>query len=96
MALTCPRHPAFAVPIFLETAPGTLVNATLKGSVVPVPAALRSPMVREDLAQAQADLESLSTDKLTTAIALPADPMLWAEALTGLTPSELKCVDEGA
>ena len=45
------RLPAFAggaeVPIFLETAPGTVVNATLKGTVVPVPAALRSATVRE-------------------------------------------------
>ena len=30
------------------------------------------------------------------AIALPADPMLWAEALTGLPPEKLVCVEEGA
>ena len=31
------------LPIFLDTGAGNLVNATVKGSVVPVPAALRAP-----------------------------------------------------
>ena len=37
------------LPIFLDTGAGNLVNATVKGSVVPVPAALRAPLAREDL-----------------------------------------------
>ena len=62
-----------AVPVFLETATG-LVNATT-GSVVPVPAELRAPTSREELASAQEELDSLGGPDLTTAIALPADPM---------------------
>jgi hypothetical protein len=40
--------------------------------------------------------EGVLTTAITTAIALPADPMLWALALTGLTPDDLVCVEEGA
>ena len=89
------------LPIFLDTGAGNLVNATVKGSVVPVPAALRAPLAREDLKGAQEELEALkdgSEEELTAAIALPADPMLWAEALTGLEPDQLVCLEanEGA
>ena len=68
---------------------------------MPVPAALRAPLAREDLKGAQEELEALkdgSEEELTTAIALPADPMLWAEALTGLEPDQLVCLEanEGA
>ena len=56
----------------------------------------------DELQEAQEALEALAASSeaeaagLTTAIALPDDPMLWAEALTGLSPSDLVCVDEGA
>jgi hypothetical protein len=98
------------VPIFVEQPEGILVNATIRDDAVPLEAALRAPESREALMAAQAELEVLMAEAvsaqaegggadegvLTTAIALPADPMLWALALTGLTPDDLVCVEEGA
>ena len=84
------------VPIYLETAGGLLVNATSSKGRIDLPAELRAPTEREQLRLAEEELNGLSDDAVTTAIALPADAMLWAEALTGLDPDKLKCVDEGA
>lgn len=90
------------LPIFVET-PAGLVNATASGSTVAVAAELLAPATSASLEEAilafnppgsPADSERATVEM--AAIALPADPMLWAEALTGLKPSQLECVDEGA
>ena len=45
-----------------------------------------------------AEFESFDADGVQPVIALPADAMLWASALTGLQPSDLQCLEgnEGA
>jgi len=83
------------VPIYVETSNG-LMNATAK-TMVSVSAEVRSPTSTEELTSAQDELESLSSvEPVTAAIAMSADAQLWAEALTGLPPNKLVCVDEGA
>lgn len=83
-------------PIFLESASGGFVNATVKDANEPLTCELRAPLTSDELSAAQAELESLQGPGVTTVLALPADAMLWAEALTGLKPSQLECVEEGA
>ena len=85
------------VPIFLQTLTGDIVNATLKGGADPVPAVLRSPENSEELYAAQGELSKLDGSS-PSVIALSAEPMLWAQALTGLPESELVCLEanEGA
>ena len=98
----CSHRAAGDLPIFLEQAGGSVVNATLKGSIVPVPVELRAPCAREDLRVAQDELNEVADASgdadAFTAMALPADPMLWAEALTGLSAEDLVCLEsnEGA
>jgi len=89
------------VPVYVQSADGTLQNATTR-ELVPLAAELRAPVARDELLKAQEALEAFASEvaegSLTTAIALPADAMLWAEALTGLDPSELEGLEanEGA
>ena len=83
------------VPVYLESA-GNL-SAAAGGAEEGAAAAaveLRSAASAEELRAAQRDLEDAAEG--AAAIALPADPMLWAEALTGLPPEKLVCVEEGA
>ena len=87
-----------SAPIFLDTGGATsLVNATTKDGREEVVAVLRAPTTSEELAAAQAELESSDDDALAI-IALPPVPMLWAQALTGLDPGQLECLEgnEGA
>ena len=83
-------------PIFLEALSGGFVNATVKDAADPMRCELRAPLTSDELSAAQVELEELSEPGVTTVLALPADAMLWAEALTGLKPSQLECVEEGA
>lgn len=89
------------VPVFLQTAAGGFVNATLKEDIVPINLELRAPLANADLTAAIDELCVVGEDEgceVTTVVALPADPMLWAAALTGLEPEELACKEgnEGA
>lgn len=89
---------AETLPIFLETAGGAVLSAT-PGSPLPVVAELRSPTTSKGLDDAIRELNEFASPddgSALAAIALPADPMLWALALTGFTLGELVCVDEGA
>ena len=85
------------VPVYLQTASGAFVNATVRDEIVPVPAELRAPLCHGDLCDAEEQLGAMG-EGCVTAIALPADPMLWAAALTGLDPEKLALVEgnEGA
>lgn len=83
------------VPIYLDSGGGTIMNAT-KLEMVPLPTELRAPSSSELLRLAQEELLGLREEAKTTAIALEADAQLWAQALTGLTPDKLVCIDEGA
>ena len=83
------------VPIYVDTAAG-LVNATAAGVMDALPSAeLRAPASASELGLAQAELESLATagPERLTAIALTAEPLLWALALTGLNASQLECLE---
>ena len=83
------------VPIYLDSGGGAIMNAT-KLEMVPLPTELRAPSSSELLRIAQEELIGLGEEAKTTAIALEADAQLWAQALTGLTPDKLVCIDEGA
>lgn len=83
------------VPIYLDSGGGAIMNAT-KLEMVPLPTELRAPSSSELLRIAQEELTGLGEEAKTTAIALEADAQLWAQALTGLTPDKLVCIDEGA
>jgi len=83
-------------PIFVDNGAADIVNATLVDVRDPLTIELRQASTSEELDAAQAELAGLGDADVITAIALPADAMLWAEALTGLKPSQLECVDEGA
>jgi hypothetical protein len=90
------------LPIYVADPAGMLVNATSLDSEVPLQGTeIRSPTSVEELSAAMAELEGLveSADApVTAAIALPAEPMLWAVALTGMDESTLQCLEgnEGA
>ena len=58
------------LPIFLETAPDSFVNATVSASVVPLPAELRAPIEREALGQAAAAVIAAGSSALK-AVCLP-------------------------
>lgn len=83
-------------PIFLDSF-ADIVNATAKDMRDPLPVELRTASTAEELRAVQAELDGLDgPDASFAAIAIPADAMLWAEALTGLKPNQLECVEEGA
>ena len=89
------------VPFFVETASGGMTNVTVKAEASPVDAVLRAPTNAEELVAAQAELEEIAAAGDGTQapiLALPADAMLWAVALTGLKPDDLVCLEgnEGA
>lgn len=86
---------ADGVPIYVE-GPGGLVNATKLEGVAITGAELRAPTTTAELYTAQEELDGL--DAPTTVIAISADAQLWAEALTGLKPEQLECLEanEGA
>lgn len=86
------------LPILVET-PAGLVNATSASGWEPLAAELRAPTTPAELRVAELELEGIGgSEPLVSAIALPADAMLWATALTGLEPSQLECKEgnEGA
>ena len=83
------------MPAYVVRAPGDKVfNATVNGQMDEVPTRLRSAADLDALISAQEELQSTGP----SAIALPADPMLWAVSLTGLQPAdlEMKAANEGA
>jgi len=84
------------IPIFLQTATGDIVNATLRDGAEIVPVILHAPIASADLSAAQVDLAK--ANESAGVIAMAAEPMLWAQALTGLDESELECLEanEGA
>ena len=88
------------LPIYIQAVDGGLCNATAKDSMEPLPAVLRSADTLEGVYSAQTELEELHTADGSSmcVLALPAESMLWAVALTGLDPEELKCLEanEGA
>ena len=86
------------IEVFLDNGGGSFVNATIKDTMEPVSLALRAPTTPESLAEVMAEFESFDADGVQPVIALPADAMLWASALTGLQPSDLQCLEgnEGA
>ena len=86
------------IEVFLDNGGGSFVNATIKDTMEPVSLALRAPTTPESLAEVMAEFESFDGDGVQPVIALPADAMLWASALTGLQPSDLQCLEgnEGA
>jgi len=88
------------LPIFIQKMDGKLCNATVKDSMEPLPAALRAAETLEGVYAAQKELEELraADGGSMCVLALPAEPMLWAVALTGLEPDELECreANEGA
>lgn len=88
------------LPIFVEPIAGSGVinNATLSGQEDVVPTALRTVATLEELCTAQAELEQAAADAPgeTRAIALPADAMLWAVALTGLEECQLEALEANA
>ena len=85
------------LPIYVSTASG-LVNATQLGSQDPLPMELRTVASVDQLQAAEDELQDLSSTNAVSAIALPADAMLWASALTGRAPRDLECLagNEGA
>ena len=89
------------LPIFVEQVAGSGVvnNATLSGQEDAVPTALRTVSTLEELCAAQAELEQAAADapgEATRAIALPADAMLWAVALTGVEECQLEALEANA
>lgn len=92
------------VPIFLFGSEGGISNATLTGEAPAVPVVLRSPMSVAGLRDAQEELDALSSGGAMSAangtplaaIALPAEPMLWALALTGLNATQLESLEANA
>lgn len=82
------------LPIFVETSSG-LVNATAVTGWESLSTEIRAPTTVEELRVAVAELETVEAP---AALALPADPLLWAVSLTGLEPDELQCLqgNEGA
>ena len=98
---------ADTLPVFLQTADGSFVIAReadgsfVKGEPVPTALELRAPLAPDALVTAMDELCVVGEDEgceVTTAMALPSDPLLWAMALTGLNPDELALVpaNEGA
>ena len=85
------------LPIFIDT-PSGVVNATAVSDWEPLSTEMRTPTTTDELRTAQRELESLGNEEATAVIALSADPMLWACALTGLEPEDLVCLEanEGA
>lgn len=89
------------VPVFLESASGVVSDATNRNAIEELASELRAPQSADELVAAQAELTAVgesASEPLKTAIALPADPLLWAMALTGLEPAQLECLEgnEGA
>lgn len=87
------------LPIFVESLASGVCNATVKDSMIPLATELRSADTVEGVTAARAEFEALDTDDgVRCVLAMPAEPMLWAVALTGLKPEELECLEanEGA
>ena len=84
------------LPMFVDTAAG-FVNATLKDVMDPVQIVLQAPTTTDALVDAINTFNADDSDS-TNVIALPADSLLWACALTGLLPEKLQCLEgnEGA
>ena len=61
------------------------VSMSVGNATVAVPTSLRFDVA-----------DGSSSDDVTAAIALPADPMLWAVALTGLKTDELEALEANA
>lgn len=87
------------LPIYVQTGSG-LVNATDSGAweagLELAGVELRTPTNVDELSLGIGELEEASPS--VAAVALSADPVLWAVALTGLQPGELECLEgnEGA
>ena len=86
------------IPIYVEAPGGIIMNATQLDAMDPMAMRLSAPLSTDELRMIVDELEARQEDGRTAAIALPADSMLWAVALTGLPPTELQCLEgnEGA
>ena len=87
-------------PIFVQAVDGSIYNATAVDGRDELPAALQSPTTVEELEDVGEELERAgsSSEETVAAMVLPADAMMWACALTGMAPTQLKPLkaNEGA
>mmetsp|Transcript_2870 Transcript_2870/g.8077 ORF Transcript_2870/g.8077 Transcript_2870/m.8077 type:complete len:160 (+) Transcript_2870:220-699(+) len=85
------------LPVFVEAPDGVLLNCTgVSGPRRPLEATLRAPASVDELCAAQDAIREASDGGTASVVALPADPLLWAVALTGLEECQLEAKEGNA
>ncbi|EOD23147.1 hypothetical protein EMIHUDRAFT_456722 [Emiliania huxleyi CCMP1516] len=85
------------LPVFVEAPDGVLLNCTgVSGPRRPLEATLRAPASVDELCAAQDAIREAGDGGTASVVALPADPLLWAVALTGLEECQLEAKEGNA